>query len=310
MKAFGENGEPQISPVSLNNAYKYADTNEISVINVSFLINSEIASFRDVLRQRGDDILLVVAAGNDGRDLKDVSSWPAFLGGVRRSEFPGAVLSVGSHDPSGELSVFSRFNEDLVDVLAPGCDVPTIELSGEDAQNLRMEAIVASGTSYAAPLVSFTAAMLSGFGMRPFDIKDRINISAQTSHSLRDKTFSSGKLSIDDALAFPFTVAYITDSGARLRFLAEPFTVPSIIRVCGTAFRADQLAKLSKRQDENGNSVFHVWEYGVAGSPIQRQVCTQSQDDAMSLELQLWQQSETLNVSLENLSDLIFHYRN
>jgi len=94
MKTFGTSRVPQISSVSLNNAYQYADENEISVVNVSFLINSEIASFREVLRQRGEDILLVVAAGNDGRDLNDVKSWPAFLGGVRRSEFPGAFLSL------------------------------------------------------------------------------------------------------------------------------------------------------------------------------------------------------------------------
>ncbi|MEP0961353.1 MAG: S8 family serine peptidase [Roseobacter sp.] len=310
MKAFGTSRTPQISPVSLNNAYQYADENEISVINVSFLINSEIASFREVLRQRGDDILLVVAAGNDGRNLSEVNSWPAFLGGVRRSDFPGAVLSVGSHDPSGEISIFSRFNKDLVDILAPGCDVPTIELAGDAVENLRMEEIVASGTSYAAPLVSFTAAMLSGFGMRPFEIKDRINISAQTVHALSNKTFSSGILSVEDALAFPFTVVYTLEEGNRTRVLADPLGSPRFVRLCSNAFRTDQLAKISKRQDENGHAVFHIWEYGAAGAPIRPQICTQLPGDELSIDLQVWQQSEVVNVNLENLSDLIFHYRN
>jgi hypothetical protein len=299
----------RISPSSLNNAYKYADENEISVINVSFLINSEITSFREVLRQRGEEILLVVASGNDGRDLRNVNSWPAFLGGVRRSEYPGAIISVGSHDPSGSLSTFSRFNEDLVDVLAPGCDVPTLELHRDGTGEAIFRHTTTSGTSFAAPIVSFTASILSGFGLRPFEIKDRINISAETDHSLRDKVFSSGRLSTVDALAFPFTVTYLRSGALIERFLGEPHSTPSIINLCGRTFRSDRLAKISRREDAQGVIHYHIWEYGFAGAPLRHQVCDSTPQDHFSLEVQVWNEDRAITVTKDNLSDLIFQHR-
>ena len=91
------------------------------------------------------DILFVVSAGNDGRDLD------------RRPVYPAAVtannmLVITSADGFGDPAPGSNWGKGTVDLLVPGERVPVIDFNGRAA--------LASGASFAAPRVTALAARL------------------------------------------------------------------------------------------------------------------------------------------------------
>ena len=91
------------------------------------------------------DILFVVSAGNDGRDLD------------RRPVYPAAfkadnMLVITSADGFGDPAPGSNWGKGTVDLLVPGERVPVIDFNGRAA--------LASGASFAAPRVTALAARL------------------------------------------------------------------------------------------------------------------------------------------------------
>jgi len=108
--------------------------------------------------------LFVAAAGNAG--VQTTGRFPAAFGGPSASN----VITVGATLPDGSLAAFSNWGETTVDVAAPGCDVmATID------QNATIRGL--SGTSQAAPQVSFAAALLRVLGGDAAGIKTRIVVS-------------------------------------------------------------------------------------------------------------------------------------
>jgi hypothetical protein len=101
--------------------------------------------------------LYVVAAGNDGQMLSGFDAYPAILGGVHRMAAPN-ILTVAALDLDGNVAQFSNRGADFVEIAAPGC---AVELLRFDTQNRRFVHTFQSGTSFAAPLVSFAAALTS-----------------------------------------------------------------------------------------------------------------------------------------------------
>ena len=93
------------------------------------------------------EILFVVSAGNDGRDLD------------RRPVYPAAfhaenMLVISSADGFGDPAPGSNWGKGTVDLLVPGERVPVTDFQGR--------ATVASGASFAAPRVTALAARLLG----------------------------------------------------------------------------------------------------------------------------------------------------
>ncbi len=91
------------------------------------------------------DMLFVVSAGNDGRDLD------------RRPVYPAAfdadnMLVIAAADGFGEPAVGSNWGKGTVDLLVPGERVPVIDFLGR--------ATVASGAGFAAPRITALAARL------------------------------------------------------------------------------------------------------------------------------------------------------
>jgi hypothetical protein len=112
----------------------------------------------------GPQKLFVVAAGNDGEPVS--ARYPAAFGGLNRDN----VITVGATRPDGSLAGFSNWGN-LVDIAAPGC-----ALASSIDENYRLAPM--SGTSQAAPQVSFAAALLHTLGNLPApDIKTRLLIS-------------------------------------------------------------------------------------------------------------------------------------
>lgn len=148
---------------------------DIKVINASFggNVGSEnIKSVYQVASQSG--IVVVASAGNNGLDtvLRDRPHYPAYYS----REIPGmisvgSIVSSGGDNAYGALSRFSNtgnsYSGRWIDVFAPGEGVYTLSKTGYAALD---------GTSFAAPWVSGTAAILAAIkpSATPAEIKTAI----------------------------------------------------------------------------------------------------------------------------------------
>lgn len=94
---------------------------------------------------RGRDLLAIVSAGNDGRDIDQTPVFPAALPLEN-------IITVTSADAFGRLASGSNWGAESVDVMVPGENVPVIDFRGADG--------AASGSSYAAPRVAALAARI------------------------------------------------------------------------------------------------------------------------------------------------------
>lgn len=127
------------------------------------------------------DVLLVVAAGNDNKDLGSEAppppvSWVA--------DIPDNVIVVGSTttaDPATARRVMSNYSKKFVQLFAPGEKVYSAAKN-----NLY---VAASGTSQAAPLVTAVAAALSAKNIHATWIKAALIYSADWDTSFMDETW-------------------------------------------------------------------------------------------------------------------------
>jgi subtilisin family serine protease len=147
------NGDERDKDVA--NAIRYAAENGAHIINMSF--GKAVSPQREVVDEairyavsRG--VLLVHAAGNDGRDLAVEPSFPTRFGPT--GEEAELWLEVGASTALSEALVasFSNYGVREVDVFAPGEGVRALA-PGNEANTV-------SGTSFAAPHVAGLAALL------------------------------------------------------------------------------------------------------------------------------------------------------
>ena len=140
-----ENGQAlRIDLAALGNGIRYAVNAGATVINLS------IAGFADFPEMRSavayavaKDVLVVAAVGNGQQDgAAELPSFPAAYDGVLGV---GAIDIDGAHTSSSQVGPY-------VDLVAPGAGVLTATRVAGHAY--------ASGTSYAAPFVSATAALV------------------------------------------------------------------------------------------------------------------------------------------------------
>lgn len=112
-----------------------------SVVNLSFGTERSPSLDQLVRTLVAEGIVVVAAAGNEGRDACSVS--PAG---------EPAVLTVGATDEDDAMSVFSNKGSCL-DIVAPGRTIVSVGISSDAAGS------VMSGTSMAAPFVTGAAAL-------------------------------------------------------------------------------------------------------------------------------------------------------
>lgn len=101
-------------------------------------------SFEDAARTY-PDMLFIISAGNDGRDIDRRPVYPASLPLEN-------ILTVTSSDTFGKLAQGSNWGAKHVDVMVPGEQIDVIDHRGAQG--------VASGSSFAVPRVSALAARL------------------------------------------------------------------------------------------------------------------------------------------------------
>ncbi|MFI7545478.1 type VII secretion-associated serine protease mycosin [Actinoplanes sp. NPDC049599] len=139
-----QNGEPA-SPARFATAIDWAvDEGGADVINMSLVMTDDDDRVRAaVARATAAGVIVVAAAGNHGRpDEANPRPYPA--------SYPD-VIGVGAIGPDGVAGDFSQHG-DYVDVVAPGVGV-TLAARGEGHTR-------GDGTSYAAPFVAATAALV------------------------------------------------------------------------------------------------------------------------------------------------------
>lgn len=157
------------------------------VLNLSLRHTEPQSTYYSMLYDR---TLIVAAAGNKGADLQDAIDYPARSGGMSLAP----VISVGAHGRNGQILSKSNYSKTRVDLLAPGCAIPMISAAGEQVDG--------SGTSYAAPLVSFTAGLLKHLGIdAPLEIRNRIISATDFDPLLNESVWSSGRLNIAKAIS-------------------------------------------------------------------------------------------------------------
>lgn len=202
------------------NAAYYAQRSGVPVVNLSLAGPSEQAIYEAI---RGSaSVLFVVAAGNDNTSLQldDRSQsrygYPALYG----LDLPN-IISVAALDQSGERACFSNYGP-AVDIAAPGVALESTVTGG---------IAMLSGTSQAAPLVSFAAALLfsAGYNRTPAAIRNRLIVSGDYSKKLKDAVASGSRLNIEKALSFRSDVIELADH-SLLKGMIDP---PDPIYVLG-----------------------------------------------------------------------------
>lgn len=152
------NGDERDKDVA--NAIRYAVDNGASVINMSFGKGySPYKSAVDAAMKYAEknDVLLVHAAGNDGKMLTLTNNFPNdTYEGKKKTGKTWITVGAASAFYDEKLPAnFSNYNKNMVDVFAPGRDIYSTIPGSEYASF--------NGTSMAAPMVAGVAALLRSY---------------------------------------------------------------------------------------------------------------------------------------------------
>lgn len=300
--ALDASGTPYLDIGAIGQAVLIAKRSEVKIINASVSAQDRPESF---LKTIADDTerLIVAAAGNSRSEQEfdgDNDPWPGSMGGAADNASSGVVVSVGGHDPTGRVLPFSRYGPE-VDLLAPGCLIPTYTLSDGKVTSAER-----NGTSFAAPLVSLVAAQLARAGMTPRQIKDRLIVSADVSESVQDKSYSGGILDAERALSiWEDVVVYdqLNADGSTTRKTVSGMLDSKFgsISICGRNFEHRVLRKLELSEAAAPGRP-NMWRGWVRKKNLERiEACAQSDTavdgDPLSVQISGTNQKQLIPVA-------------
>ena len=235
-------------------AIRYAADNGADVINASFGFESDWSPMRDAVQYALDrGVLVVAAAGNDGRNLDGQPAYPA--------SYPlDGLVSVGAADQWGSMATYSNHSSTQVDLFAPGSSVYSFSAGRDGYQYM-------SGTSMAAPHVAAAAALLVAQdpAVSPAEIHERLTASAAPHDTLAGRARSGGLLDAATALGVPAgsPSTTVTWDGLHLLRPEEPANLRlgvSFPAGVVTAPASDVVVSLLRAHDGGA--------YGVIGHPV------------------------------------------
>ena len=167
----------------------YAVKNGAKIVNCSFGSSSKSSALHDAVDYAQDhNVLLVVAAGNDGENIDKNPEYPA-------SYTDSNILTVAASTNEDTLASFSNFGSTAVDVAAPGDNIYSTYKGGGYKY--------LSGTSMAAPYAAGAAAMLrkqesdATYG----ELRKAIRQKVDKPPALAGKVAYDGRLNVQKALA-------------------------------------------------------------------------------------------------------------
>jgi thermitase len=168
---------------------EYAVKKGLKIINCSFGSSSKSSALHDAVDYaQSHNALLVVAAGNDGKNIDKSPVYPA-------SYTDSNILTVAASTSADTLASFSNFGSQSVDVAAPGDDIFSTYMGGGYK--------TLSGTSMAAPYAAGLAAMLrkheseASYG----DLRYAIRHKVDKPPALNNRVAYDGRLNAQKALA-------------------------------------------------------------------------------------------------------------
>lgn len=193
LRALGSRGG---SSTDIAAAIRYAADNGAKVINLSLGSASASRTIRQAIDYAvGKGIVVVAASGNDGNRRNPI-------------EYPAAfsnVISVGATGPRDTIATFSTYNRE-VDISAPGVNVV-----GAQASRTKMcrssngqPYCTSSGTSFAAPYVAGTAALMLSVNpkLTPAQVRDILTKTATDKGTAgRDDRYGAGLVNAGKAVA-------------------------------------------------------------------------------------------------------------
>jgi subtilisin family serine protease len=129
------------------NSIYYAVDNGADIINASWGFSSYSRSLEEAIRYARDHgVLFVTSAGNSGQDNDANAHYPS-------NYSLDNIIAVAAMNSSGDLSTFSNYGLNSVDIAAPGEGMKSTDMGGGYVSWI-------SGTSYASPFVAAVAAMV------------------------------------------------------------------------------------------------------------------------------------------------------
>ncbi|MBO9573446.1 MAG: S8 family serine peptidase, partial [Chitinophagaceae bacterium] len=141
------------------------------------------------------NVLLVHAAGNDGKNIDSADNFPNayFKGDHVKAKNWITVGASGDPQAGGITASFSNYGKDQVDVFAPGVKIYSTIPGGTTYGN-------AQGTSMAAPVVAGTAAFLLSYfpDLTAEQVKYAIEKSTQAPADSVTKPGSDEKVALSD----------------------------------------------------------------------------------------------------------------
>jgi len=159
---------------------------------------------------------------------------PGFLGGPQRSH----IVSVAAyHRSNGEglepftLVPTSGHYYRSVDIAAPGACIRSYSSLGDSLPS--STPIALSGTSQAAAIVSYAATLVTdmlGAEWTPADVKARLLASSVYYNSRENDLSSSGRLSIEAAVALRFDIVRYRENGKVMEEIGDFADLPKPIR--------------------------------------------------------------------------------
>ena len=175
------------STASVVQAIQYAEANGASICNLSLgTTNNDKALFQTIANS---NMLFVVAAGNDSRNIDISASYPA-------SYDLENLISVGNLNYDGTLHYTSNHGVNSVDIVAPGTYILSTTTNNGYSYM--------TGTSMSAPFVSGAAALVySHYGdITLADVKEMLLGSAKKLDLFDGVIASGGMLDLGSALNF------------------------------------------------------------------------------------------------------------
>lgn len=180
-------GDDTVSPADFGRAIRWAVDNDADVINLSVTLYEDSPPVQAAIEYAlAEDVVVVAAAGNL-HDNGDPRPYPA--------AYPG-VIGVGAIGAAGQRAGFSQVGS-YVDLVAPG---EAVLVAAPGRGHLEQ-----SGTSYAAPFVAATAALLREYRPELSAAEVAARIIATTDPAPSGPGYGSGVLN-------PYRA--ITDTGA------------------------------------------------------------------------------------------------